>query len=145
MITNRCQLRDVDAVLAVVATAGFSPELCTLMGSLLQVEPPDRPNVYQLLEGSLELLDISRDIENLRKRSHDVSATGKAGTGDAAVEAEIDELNDSRNHDEGVSAASVAEHGRVVPDDTFVAEQTNYPGVAAGVAYEQPIKHTPNG
>ena len=141
MITNCRQLRDVDNVLAVVATAGFSPELCTLMGSLLQVEPPDRPNVYQLLEGSLELLDVSRDIENLRKRSHVVAA----GTIDVAVEAEIDDLNDYRYHAEGASGASVAEHGRVVPDDTFVAEQTNQTVVAAGVAYEPPIKHTPNG
>lgn len=115
------------------------------MGSLLQVEPPDRPNVYQLLEGSLELLDVSRDIENLRKRSHVVAADGKEGTIEVAVEAEIDDLNDYRYHAEGASGASVAEHRRVVPDDTFVAEQTNQTVVAAGVAYEPPIKHTPNG
>ena len=111
------------------------------------MEPPDRPNVYQLLEGSLELLDVSRDIENLRKRSHVVAADGRAGTIEVAVEAEIDDLNDYRYHAEGASGASVAEHGRVVPDDTstFVAEQTNQTVVAAGVAYEPPIKHTPNG
>ena len=111
------------------------------------MEPPDRPNVYQLLEGSLELLDVSRDIENLRKRSHVVAADGRAGTIEVAVEAEIDDLNDYRYHAEGASGASVAEHGRVVPDDTstFVAEQTNQTVVAAGVAYDSPIKHTPNG
>lgn len=49
------QLRDLDAVLAAVTDAGYRKDICTLIGSMLQVDPTKRPTIKELLAAIAEI------------------------------------------------------------------------------------------